>query len=99
METSRFGRYFVYELPIELDCRLVDQRNHNHLAVRVQGYAIEQFKNWEHSRRCREHGCSYGDASDPCLVRSGLIGRNFLGDNDLAMEISPASSRTEVRRL
>jgi len=98
--SSRFGRYYIYELPREgVDCVLVDDRSGDHIGVRVEGYAIEQFRNWTYARRCYESQCLYGLEGEPCAVRSGLIGRRFLGDNQLAIEINPASDYTRLWRI
>ena len=97
---SRFGKYYLYELPAGgVDCLLVDEGDMGHLGVRVDGFAIEQFRNWEYARRCHESACGVGKVGEVCPVRSGLIGRGFLGDNELAAELSPASERTQFRRI
>ncbi len=97
---SRFGRYFQYELPADgLDCNLIDHEQQSHISVTIEGFAIEQYQNWEHSRRCRENDCELGSGGDPCIVRSGLIGRRLLRDNAIAVEISPASTHAHFRRL
>lgn len=97
--SSGYGRYFTYELPIDgVGGVLVDQVTGGDYAVRLFGYAIEQFGNWEHSRRCYESDCDLAPMGDPCLVRTGLIGRRFLGDNDLALELDSSVDYPRVRK-
>jgi CheY-like chemotaxis protein len=97
--SSGYGRYFTYELPAQgLVGLLEDQVSGSQYAVTLFGYAIEQFENWEHSRRCYESDCSLAPMGDPCLVRTGLIGRRFLGDNELVLELDSAAEYPRVRK-
>lgn len=97
--SSGYGRYFTYELPGDgVGGVLVDQVTGGDYAVRLFGYAIEQFGNWEHSRRCYDSDCDLAPMGEPCLVRTGLIGRRFLGDNDLALELDSSVDYPRVRK-
>jgi CheY-like chemotaxis protein len=96
---GKYGRYFAYELPADgIECILVDQESSSHLKVSVEGYAIEPFKKWGYARRCSDFGCSLGSLGEPCMVRSGLIGRGFLADNQLSIEISSLTPLTKIRK-
>lgn len=98
-ESSRHGKYYVYDLPPEgVVCQLVDKSSGESFAVRIEGYAIEQFKNWEYARRCHDNSCGYAPLGEICLVRFGLIGRGFLGDNDLVLELDPSAEHAAFRR-
>ena len=98
-EGRRGTYYFIYELPEEgIASTIVDQRKSGHINVRVSGLAVEQFKNWPNARRCGDFDCEWRGLDQLCGIRSGLIGRNFIFDNELVIEVDSSEATTYVRK-
>lgn len=102
-ETDR-GGYYLYDLDDAVSAILWNQADSSAIEIKLDGYAIEGFSNWEHVRHCECNECPLG-SPDPdadltmCHVRAGVIGRGFLSENLLEIVISAGSELTDIRRV